>query len=249
MKIDSVNILGVSVARMALNDVLDWVRIMVEQGKPRHIVTANAEIIYKAHKEPAFMELIKKADLLIADGSGVIWASKILGDSIPERVTGVDLTEQIFCLAEDRDWGIYFLGARPEVVEKAVLNTLSRHTKLKVAGYQHGYYSQEETETVLSNITSVKPDILLVAMGVPGQEQFIQKYIKELNVPVALGVGGTFDILAGTATRAPRWMQERGLEWLYRFYKEPSRYKRMLTLPKFALRVLWQGILSRLGSK
>lgn len=249
MKIDSVNILGVPVARMSFEEVLEWVRIMVEQGKPRHIITANAEIIYKAHKEPEFMDLIQKADLIVADGSGAILASKILGNPIGERVTGVDITNQIFSLAEDRGWGIYFLGARPEVVEKAVLDTLSKHTRLRVAGYHHGYYSQEETSAVLSNITSVKPDILLVALGVPGQEQFIQKYIKELNIPVAIGVGGTFDILAGAAARAPRWMQERGLEWLYRLFKEPSRYKRMMTLPMFVFAVIKQVFLSRLGSK
>lgn len=249
MRIDSANILGVSVARMSPAEVLDWVRMMVEQKKPRHIVTANAEILYKAHREPEFLELLKKADLIVADGSGVIWASRILRRTIPQRVTGVDLTEEILALAEEKGWGIYFLGARPQVVEKAVLNALGRHPGLRVAGYHHGYFSQEETGDVLSNIRAVKPDIILVAMGVPAQEQFIQSYIKELNVPVAIGVGGTFDILAGAATRAPRWMQEKGLEWLYRFFKEPSRYKRMLTLPKFVFAVLGQVILPRRGSK
>jgi N-acetylglucosaminyldiphosphoundecaprenol N-acetyl-beta-D-mannosaminyltransferase len=235
MKHKTVTILGSQVSCLTMAEVLEWVRMMVEQRKPRHIVTANAEIIYKAYREEDFRRLLAKADLLTADGSGVMLASRILGEPIPERVTGVELTEQLFELAEEKGWGLYFLGASQETVEKAVLNVLSRHTRLRIVGYRHGYYSQEETAQVLSNIKTAEPDILLAALGVPKQEEFIQEHLKDLQVPVSIGIGGTFDILAGTAKRAPVWMRRRGLEWLYRLYRQPSRYKRMLALPKFLL--------------
>jgi len=246
MKIETVSILGVKIARMTMDQVLEWIRVMVEQGKPRQIVTANAEIIHKANHEPEFRKSLEKADLLTADGSGVMWAAKAVGDPLPERVTGIDLVNRLFSLAEEKGWKVYFLGAAPEVVEKAVLNTLSKHPLLRVSGFQHGYYSQEETAGVVANISGMKPDILLVAMGAPRQEEFIQEYLKELNVPVSIGVGGSFDVLAGLARRAPQWMQHWGLEWLYRLYKQPSRFVRMLALPKFVLEVLWRR--ARVGS-
>lgn len=240
MRIETTSILGVEIARMTLEQVLDWVRVMVEQGKPRHIVTANAEIVYRAYADPEFLELLDKADIITPDGSGVVWASRFLDEEVPERVTGIDLVETIFQEAEEKGWGVYFLGAAPEVVEKAVLNTLSKHTALRVVGYHNGYFSQEESAEVLSNIKSVEPDILLVALGVPKQEMFIQTHLKELQIPISIGVGGSFDVLAGIAQRAPLWMQKAGLEWLYRLYKEPSRIGRMLVLPKYVLTVLRQ---------
>ncbi len=235
MKTETVSILGVKVARMSLDQVSEWVRVMVDQGKPRHIVTANAEIIYRAYQDEAFAHVLDKADLVTADGIGSVWAARSVGHPVPERVTGIDLTHRLFELAEEKGWGIYFLGSGPEVVEKAVLDTLSKHPRLRIVGYRHGYFSQEETPEVVANIVSVKPEILLAAMGVPKQELFIQEHLKELNVPISIGVGGTFDVLAGTAKRAPGWMRRLGLEWLYRLIKEPSRANRMLALPKFVL--------------
>jgi N-acetylglucosaminyldiphosphoundecaprenol N-acetyl-beta-D-mannosaminyltransferase len=245
MKIETVNILGVRVARMGMSQVLEWIRIMIDQGRPRHIVTANAEIIYKAYREPDFNRLIGNADLITADGSGVVWASKTLGQPVPERVTGIDLINKLFSYAHEKGWKIYFLGAKPEVVEKAVLSTLGKYPKLHICGYHHGYFHQEEEPQIVSNIAKEKPDILLVALGAPKQEQFIQRYIKELNVPISIGVGGSFDVLAGVAERAPESMQKYGLEWLYRLYKDPKRYKRMLALPRFVLAVLRQKLGSR----
>lgn len=244
MKIDTVNILGTNVAKMSMEQVLEWVRAMIAQGRPRHIVTANAEILHKAYREPEFRKVLGGADLITADGSGVLWAARFLGEPLPQRVTGVELVNRLLLLAEEKGWKVFFLGAAPEVVEKAVLNTLSKHPLLHVAGFRHGYYSQEETGDIAANIKDAEPEILLVAMGVPRQENFIREHLKELNVPIAVGVGGTFDIMAGRAKRAPLWMQRRGLEWLYRLYKEPGRFTRMLALPKFVAGVIWQRLRS-----
>lgn len=245
MKCKTINILGVKVACMTVNEVLEWIRVMVEQGKPRHVVTANAEVIYKAHIEPDFINLLKKADLITADGSGVVMGSKLLGRPVPERVTGIDLIQGLFNISEEKGWGLYFLGATSDVVEKAVLNTLSSHPKIKIVGYRDGYFSQEEIKEVVSNIHNTKPEILLVALGVPGQEEFIQSHMKDLNVPISIGVGGSFDVLAGEKSRAPVFMQDKGIEWLYRLYKEPWRYRRMLALPKFVLAVLSQKLFNK----
>jgi len=242
MNLETVSILGSKVARMSMEEVLEWIRMMVEQGKPRHIVTANAEIIYKAYMEKDFHAILGNADLVTADGSGVVLAARFLGAPISERVTGIDLSERIFSLAEEKGWGLYFLGGTQEVVEKAVLNVLSKHTRLRIVGYHHGYYSQEETSEVVANIEGVKPDILLAALGFPKQEEFIQENIKPLQVPISIGVGGTFDILAGTAKRAPFLMRRLGLEWLYRLLCQPSRWQRMLALPKFLIAVLWNKL-------
>ena len=238
MKIETVSILGFEVARMTLEQVTDWIRVTVERRRPSHIVTANAEIVYKAYREKDFFNLLEKADLVTADGAGVVLAARLLGRPLPERVTGIDLVHEIFRLADEKGWGLYFLGARKEVVEKAVLNIMGSYPGIRIAGCHHGYFSQEETARVVSNINKAKPDVLLVALGAPRQETFISENIKELNVPVSIGVGGAFDILAGVAARAPAWMRRCGLEWLYRLYREPWRYKRMLALPKFVLAVL-----------
>ena len=248
MKTETVSILGVRVARMSLGQAAGWISAMIEQDKPRHIVTANAEIIYRAYREPEFFALLEKADLITADGAGVVLAARLLGYPELERVTGVDLVNEIFRLAEEKGWKIYFLGSRQDVLEKAVLNVLSNHPGVRIAGYSHGYYSQEETAEVVSNINRVKPDILLAALGSPKQEIFIRQHIKELNVPVSIGVGGSFDLLAGVSRRAPAWMRRHGLEWLYRLWREPRRYKRMLSLPRFVGAVLVHRIKGRKGS-
>lgn len=249
MRIETVNILGVPIAGMTKDEVLEWIRIMVEQRKPRHVVTANAEIIYKAYREEEFFKLLDKADLITPDGSGVMGAARLLGKHLPQRVTGIDLAQEIFRVGEEKKWSLYFLGAGPEVVKKAVLNTLSLHNHLNIVGYHHGYFSQQENDQVVSKIKQAKPDILLVALGAPKQELFIQEHLKDMQVPVSIGVGGTFDVLAGTAKRAPVVMQNLGLEWLYRLTKEPKRYKRMLALPKFVGAVLKSRMKTKNSSK
>ncbi|HOB81742.1 MAG TPA: WecB/TagA/CpsF family glycosyltransferase [Peptococcaceae bacterium] len=245
MNIEKVTILGIPVARLNMQGTLAWVEDTIEKGKPAHVVTANAEVLYRAYREPQLAGILREAALVTADGFGVVWASRFLGAPVPARVTGVDLVQQLLALAEQKGWGVYYLGAKPEVVEKAVLNTLSRYPRLKICGYRHGYFTEQEKEEVMSNIVKVKPQILLVALGSPKQEHFIRELLARFAIPMAIGVGGTFDVLAGTAKRAPAWMQKRGLEWLYRLFKEPSRWRRMLALPRFVLAVISQKIFAK----
>jgi N-acetylglucosaminyldiphosphoundecaprenol N-acetyl-beta-D-mannosaminyltransferase len=234
------SILGIPVAQINMEQLLTWVEKRIEERQPpAHVVTANAEIIYRAWRDQQLAHLIQQADLITADGSGVIWAGKKLNTPFPERVTGVDLTQRLLALAAEKGWQVYFLGAKPEVVEKAVLRVLSQYPNLQISGYRHGYFSKQEIDQVVANIHMVKPQLLFVALGAPRQDYFIRENLTRMNVPVAIGVGGTFDVLAGTVSRAPKWMQKWGLEWLYRLCKEPRRFGRMLALPRFVWAV-WQ---------
>lgn len=246
MHITNASILGVPVAQATMEQVLNWVEKRIEAGQPpAHLVTANAEIIYRASWDAGLAGLLSKADMITADGAGVVWAGKKIHTPFPERVTGVDLTMGLLALAEKKGWKVYFLGAKPEAVEKAVLRVLSQYPQLEICGYHHGYFPKQEIDQVVSNIYKVEPHLLFVALGVPRQEQFIQENFSQLAVPVSIGVGGTFDVLAGIVNRAPRWMQKWGLEWLYRLLKEPRRFVRILALPRFTWAVWRQSRATR----
>jgi N-acetylglucosaminyldiphosphoundecaprenol N-acetyl-beta-D-mannosaminyltransferase len=240
MKIKTVSILGLPIAVLTMEEVLNWAEAKLESQEVAQIITANAEIIYRAYRDPQLADLFKKAAVITADGAGVVWASEKLNTPLPERVTGVDLTQRLLALASQKNWSVYFLGAKPEVVKQAVLRTLSKYPHLQIVGYQHGYFCKQEISQIVSKIQQAKPDLLLVAMGAPRQEIFIQEYLPQLNTKLAMGVGGTFDILAGTAARAPLWMQKHGLEWFYRLCRQPWRIGRMLSLPRFIMAVYKQ---------
>jgi N-acetylglucosaminyldiphosphoundecaprenol N-acetyl-beta-D-mannosaminyltransferase len=154
------------------------------------------------------------------------------------RLPGIELTMALMGEAEKHGWRVFLLGASPEVNAKAAEVLQQKHPRLVLAGAQHGFFGPEAEGEILSGIRSAAPDILLVALGVPRQELWSRRHQGELGVPVAIGVGGTLDVLAGRVQRAPRWMQRLNLEWLYRLYKEPWRWRRMLALPRFVGAVL-----------
>ena len=237
---ERIYILGSLIDKVNLNEALKKVENFIKDGKPRHIITANAEIIYQGIKDKKLSRTLNKADLVTADGAGVVWASRYLDNPLEERVTGIDFLYKICEEAQKQGWTLYFLGAAPGVAEKAVLKVLELYPGCQIAGYENGYFSQEEEPQIIENIKKAKPDILFVAMGAPKQEFWIREHLQELEVPVCMGVGGSFDVLAGNVQRAPEWMQKNNLEWLFRLYQEPSRWRRMLALPKFVLKVVGQ---------
>lgn len=238
MKVD---ILGCNVDRLGMDETLQKIEGFVQSGKPNHIITLNAEIIYKAQSDPRLKEIINEADLVTPDGSGVVWASKYLNAPVPERVTGIDLTLKLMELASKKGWTFYFYGGAPSVAETAAQNLQKKHKGLKIVGISHGYISETEKQNLLEDIKEKKPDILLVALGAPGQEFWIKDHQKAIQVPVCIGVGGSFDVIAGKFKRAPEYLQKAGLEWLYRLIKEPHRIGRMAALPKFTLLVKLKG--------
>jgi len=198
----------------------------------------NAEIVYQAQEDPELLNIINEADLVTPDGIGIVWAGQKLGYPLRERVTGIDLLYNLCAEAAQEGWKIYFLGAAPGVAEAAARQLCFTYPGLKICGWHDGYFSDEEVNGIINNIRELQPDLLFVALGAPKQEFWIKQYKQEINVPVLIGVGGSFDVVAGIKERAPKWMIKANLEWLYRLLKEPSRFKRQLALPKFVMLVL-----------
>jgi N-acetylglucosaminyldiphosphoundecaprenol N-acetyl-beta-D-mannosaminyltransferase len=247
MNRQQVTILGAQVDGVNMQGAMNFVTKTIDEARntggqaaqPKHIITLNAEIIYRAQSEPELLEIINQADLVTPDGAGVVWAAQYLGTPVPGRVTGIDLLQEIVKEADEKGWRLFFFGGAPGIANQAGENLQKKYKNLQIAGTKHGYISSTaEEEALLDRIKQAAPDLLVVALGAPRQEYWIKKHKDNLQVPVWIGVGGSLDVLAGKATRAPVWMQQAKLEWLYRLAKEPARYKRMLALPKFMLKVV-----------
>lgn len=238
-------VLGCRLDSLTLAEALERIEKFIASGTPHHIVTLNAEIAYRASRDSGLLDIINRAGLVTPDGAGVVWAARFLGTPVPERVTGVDLVEALAARAAKKGWRLFFYGAAPGVAEKARDRLLSRYPGLKISGTAHGYLPPREEEDLLARLKALRPDILLVALGAPKQERWIARHLEELGIPVAIGVGGALDVLAGEARRAPLWMQRKGMEWLYRLLKDPKRVKRMMALPKFIWGVWRQALKER----
>lgn len=212
------------------------------------IVTPNSEIIMNATKDKELKSLIEEAGLIIPDGIGLVYASKIIGEPLSERVTGVDFLSSILGYLEETGRSVYLLGSKPaneeraSVAELAGENMLIKYPGLKIAGTHDGYFKKEEEAALVEKINASGAEFLCAALGAPKQEKFIYEHRNEFtNVKAGIGVGGSLDVWAGTVKRAPKFYQEHGLEWLYRFIQEPSRYKRMAQLPLFMIKVIAKG--------
>ena len=228
----NITLLGVKISSKKMQETLSEISSYIKKGSFHHVITLNAEILYRAQTDPELMEIINAADIVTPDGAGIVWASKVLGKPVQERVTGIDLTLALVEEAQRKGWRLAFFGGKPGVAREAANNLQKKHPKLKIVGTYHGYLSSNEQDEFRREMTELNPDILLVAIGAPKQEFWIREN-KELDIPVMMGVGGSLDVIAGKAKRAPKWMQKVHLEWLYRLIREPWRYKRMLALPKF----------------
>lgn len=209
------------------------------------IVTPNPEIIMNAVKDEELKALIETSALAIPDGISIVYASKIMGSPLEERIAGIDFLTQVLELLNDKKMGIYLLGGGPgsdgeeAVCEKAGANMRKRFPGLIVSGSHHGYFGPEEEKSIVENIRQSGASFLCVAMGSPRQEKFLHAHREELsNIRGAMGVGGSLDVWAGRVNRAPAFYQKHGLEWLYRLIKEPVRFKRMAKIPLFMVKVL-----------
>ena len=201
------------------------------------IVTANPEIVMYAKENPSYLETLLKADYVVADGIGIIIASKMLNKTLPERIAGIELMEDMLVYANKHRKSVYLFGAKDHVVKKTVENISRKYPNVKIAGYHHGYVDIED-ETVFQQIKETEPDFVFVALGYPKQEEWININKDRLSKGIFMGVGGSFDILAGAAKRAPNIFIKLNLEWLYRLMSNPSRFGRMLKLPKFIIHIL-----------
>ncbi len=210
-----------------------------------HVCTVNPEFILEARRNPEFRAVLQQADLNVPDGVGVLWALRLQGVRLPSRVTGTDLIPRIACLAAQQGWRLFLLGAAPGVAAEAARHLCRAYPTLQVCGTHSGSPSDQDWPTIRAKLCQSRPHILLVAFGHPRQDLWIARHRADLVGLVAMGVGGAFDFLAGHVRRAPRWMRQNGLEWLFRLYLQPRRWRRMAGLPWFALLVLWHHL--RLG--
>jgi N-acetylglucosaminyldiphosphoundecaprenol N-acetyl-beta-D-mannosaminyltransferase len=232
-------ILGVRVDCVDMEGAVDAIEGLVCEGGPTRLVaTVNPEFVMRARDDQRFGEALESAELCVADGIGVVWAMRRLGCPQYERVSGSDLVPRLAAVCAKRGWRPFLLGSRPGVAAEAARRLEADNPGLVVAGTHAGSPRPEDDEETLGRIAAARPDLLLVAYGSPNQELWIARNRQRLGVPVAMGVGGTFDFLAGRVRRAPAWMRRAHLEWLWRLLLQPARVRRMAVLPLYALAVL-----------
>ena len=238
---DYINILGVHVSKVNMNDAVKKAEELLEKDGLSMIFTPNSEIILYASNNPEYTDVLNKADMIIPDGIGVVYGAKILGEKLEERVAGYDLVVKFFDVLAKKGKSVYLLGAKPGVAETAAEKLTEKYPGLKIAGIHDGYFKEEEDDKIIEEINKTSPDFLMVCLGFPKQENWIYKHRDKLNARLAIGAGGCIDVFAGNVQRAPEFYCKHGIEWLYRLIKQPSRFVRMLALPKFGLKVLFKG--------
>lgn len=214
---------------LSMNETLDIIDSSITKKKKLELIVVNAAKIVHMQNEPELRESVTKSDIINADGMAVVWAARLLGKPLPERVTGIDLMQRLVALSAARGYRIFFFGAKEEVVKNVVRRYSKKYGPGIIAGYRNGYFSKEEEPEIAGYISASRADILFVAISSPTKEIFLNKYKEILKIPFIMGVGGSFDVISGKTKRAPLWMQKRGLEWLFRFLQEPQRmWKRYL---------------------
>lgn len=238
-------ILAIGVDKVTMAEAVQRCLRWIEGDTPRSVVTPNAEIAYRATQEPDVAAVVNGADLVIADGAGIVLASRLLGHPVPERVAGTDLSTNLLAELAKRGGRIYLLGAKPEVVQEAVRRVRERFPGIVVAGCHDGYFKPEEEAAVIREIREARVDALFVGLGAPRQEMWMSRHLAELNAKVSLGIGGTIDVWAGAAARAPEWMQKANLEWLFRIVKFGRFGRSLPPLTKFVLAVLGAKVRGR----
>ena len=216
-----------------MNEALERIQGFLSENRVHVCYTLNSEIMMDAYRDSTFSAVLKLGDMLTADSLGVVLASKILGCPLPGKVAGVDLTKNTLAFFSRKDVKFYFFGGRPGVAVTAAENIREAYPGINIVGCRHGYFTDGDEAEIVAGINASEADILLVALGAIKQETWIHKHREDLRVKVCIGCGGSLDVFAGRVERAPDFYRKIGLEWLYRLYKEPWRFKRMLKIPKF----------------
>ena len=254
-----IKLFQVGIDQVDNQETIQKIEEFIVSKKPHQIVTPDTLAVLRARKNPEYHAILKSADLVTPDGAGILWAATTLNYPLPERVTGIDLIHNICQLSAKKGYSLYLLGSYPGVAGEAALNLTKKYPGIKIAGTHHGYFGCEkfqnyedvkngnndknkEEEEIIAEIKENRPDILLVGMGVHKQEKWINKNLNSLNIPVCMGVGGSFDVLSGRIPRAPLWMQRHGMEWVYRSIKQPNRAFRTLALFYF----IWLVIVGKI---
>ena len=230
----AIRILGVRVDDVTMNETLTLVAAMIAAGGPHQIATVNPEFIMAAQRNRAFRATLEAATLAVPDGTGLLYAARWQGRWLREKVTGLDLTERLAAESAARGWRIFLLGAAPGVAERAAAVLQERYPGTQIVGTWAGSPRPADQPAIAARIRAAHPDLVLVAYGAPAQDLWIRRYGAELGIALGVGVGGTFDDLAGIRPRAPHILRRFGLEWLYRVVRHPSRWRRIITaVPMF----------------
>jgi N-acetylglucosaminyldiphosphoundecaprenol N-acetyl-beta-D-mannosaminyltransferase len=225
------------------DDYASWLVARLQQGIGSHVVTMNAEIVIYANQHPEFAQIVRQADLITPDGSGIILALRLHG-IVQRKYAGIELGEDLLRLAgkPEHNYPVFFYGGKPQVVEKAAKKWQTDLPDLNIVGVQHGYLNPEEQAKLEHQLAVTQPKIILVAMGVPRQEIWIREHFHLCPQSIWIGVGGSFDVWSGVKKRAPQLIRNLNLEWCYRTLQEPSRWRRTLALPQFAVLALGERI-------
>lgn len=234
------NILGVGVDNCTMDSAVDFLVEEAECDGLTSVYTPNSEIILHAYKNPDYCKVLNRGSLITADGIGVVYASKILNRPLPERVSGFDLANKLLERVAPQGKTLYLFGGKPGVAERAAKKICELYPGINIVGISDGYFDAEKEKEIIADINEKSPDILFVCLGFPKQECWIDAH-SDISAKVAMGIGGSLDVFAGEVKRAPLFYQKCGLEWFYRLIKQPSRFIRMLALPKFGLTVLFHG--------
>ena len=238
---NTVDILGVHVDKITAAEAVDRAEALLHADGLSAIYTPNPEIVMAGYNNPAFLEILNRADLCTADGIGVVYASRMLKDPVPERVAGFDLTCSLLARVAKTGEGVFLFGAKPGVAERAKENLETTYPGLQIVGCRNGYFTDADDDAIVEQINQSGAKLLLVCLGAPKQEMWNDSHRDKLKVSLCMGVGGSLDVFAGEAKRAPQFFIKCNLEWLYRLLKQPSRIGRFAALPKFILTVKKEG--------
>lgn len=237
-----VNILGVKVDKVTVDEASDIIMEYIKsKNKAASVFTPNSEIIMMGYRDSEFRDVLNSSELLTADGIGVVYASRIVKNPISERAAGYDIACSTLGKLAKEGGSVYLFGSKPGVAEAAGKNITEKYPGVKIAGYSDGYFDEEKEKTIIANINRANPDLVFVCLGAPKQEKWISHHRSELPNAVYMGIGGSLDVFAGNVKRAPEFFTKHGIEWLYRLCKQPSRFVRMLELPRFGFKVLLKG--------
>ncbi|MBC2316172.1 WecB/TagA/CpsF family glycosyltransferase [Listeria booriae] len=216
-------LLGSYVDSLTMEETLTKVESIIHIGKPVQHVVINASKINLMAENKELANIVNTSPLINADGQSIVWAMKFLGHDARERVTGIDLFENLVKKSAEKGYRVYYFGAKEDVVQEVVQLHQQQYPDLEIAGYRNGYFEDAESEEIARDIRKSKADIVFVAFSSPKKEQWIHAYKETMGAPFVMGVGGSFDVIAGVTKRAPQWMQKTGFEWFYRFIQEPKR--------------------------
>lgn len=234
------DVLGVGFDNLTMSEATHAAMELIDSKSGGFVVTPNPEIVMLCRENAELMHAVQSAALVLADGVGVVLGAKILGTPMKQKLPGIDFAQELFAILAERKMSVFLFGAKPGVADEAASRLKSRFEGLVIAGTNDGYFT--DSAPIAEKIRAAAPDLLLVCLGAPKQELWMLENGPKLNVGLMAGLGGSLDVLAGVAERAPEKWQKLGLEWLYRLIKEPSRIGRMMKLPKFVFAVIWQRL-------